>query len=173
MAVERKDAVKDQTTTTGTGTVVIGLSAPAGSRTMAAHTSGATVRYRIQQADNSEWEVGEGVWTSGANTLTRVTVFASSNANALVNFSVGTKIVWTGPVAKDTEAVSVGTTAPTTVVDGLGFYKSDELRKLISYGAAMVEEARGVTGAAFDMDGGDSTTVNWTQNNVFDFGASA
>lgn len=100
MALERKDRVKDQTITTGTGTVTIGGIAPTGYRTItSAHTTGATVRYCIVL--NAEFEVGEGVWTTSGATLTRVTVYASSNANTLVNFSAGTKVVITTPTAAD------------------------------------------------------------------------
>jgi len=99
MALERKDGVKDQTQTTGTGTVTIDLAAPVGYRSMAAHTSGATVRYRIGLG--SEWEIGEGIWTSGKNTLTRATVYASSNVGSLVDFSAGIKSVITTATAAD------------------------------------------------------------------------
>lgn len=102
MPLERKDSIKDQTTTTGTGTITIAGVAPSGYRTFAAaHTTGSTVRYRISGPSNVEWEVGEGIWTSATNTLTRATVFASSNANALVNFSAGIKSVMTTATATD------------------------------------------------------------------------
>jgi len=106
MALERKDGVKDQTQTTGTGTVTIDLAAPVGYRSMAAHTSGATVRYRIGLG--SEWEIGEGIWTSGANTLTRATVYASSNAGSLVSFSAGIKTVITTVTAADLNSAGGG-----------------------------------------------------------------
>lgn len=95
MALERKDRIKDQTTSTGTGTINLDATAPTGFRTfVAAVTSGATVRYLIESSDSSEWEVGEGVFTDGTpDTLTRVTVYASSNSNNLVSFSAGTKTV--------------------------------------------------------------------------------
>ena len=83
----------ETTTTSGTGTVTLAGSAPAGYRAFTAHTTGATVRYSITSADLSEWEVGAGVWTSAGQTLTRVTVYASSNSGSLVNFSAGTKTV--------------------------------------------------------------------------------
>lgn len=110
MALEHKDSVRDQSTTVGTGTFTIDLVTVPGYRTMAAHTSGATVRYRISGPGNTEWEVGEGVWTSGANTLTRATVYASSNSNNLVNFSAGTKVVMTVMTAQDLaiEGVTTG-----------------------------------------------------------------
>lgn len=95
MALEKHDRVQDETTTTGTGTVNLSASAPTGFRTFAsAVTSGATVRYLIETTDKSEWEVGEGVFTDGSpDTLTRATVYASSNSGSLVNFSAGTKNV--------------------------------------------------------------------------------
>lgn len=95
MALEYRDRVADTTTTTGTGTITLTGTAPAGSRTFAAAglTTGATVRYAIALTDNTEWEVGEGIWTSSGATLSRVTVYASSNSGSLVNFSAGTKNV--------------------------------------------------------------------------------
>ena len=95
MALERKDRVQDSTSTTGTGTIDLDASGFTGFRTFAsAVSSGATVRYLIISDDKSEWEVGEGVFTSGSpDTLTRDTVIASSNSGNLVDFSAGTKKV--------------------------------------------------------------------------------
>lgn len=95
MALEFRDRVGDTTTTTGTGTLTLAGAPPSGLRTFAsaAHSSGATIDYSISTIDKTEWEVGRGIWTSGSNTLTRAVVYASSNANALVNFSAGTKEV--------------------------------------------------------------------------------
>lgn len=101
MALEFKDRVSDTSTTTGTGTLTLDGVPPAGFRDFTAHTTGATVRYVITSSDFSEWEVGQGVWTASGATLTRVTVYASSNAGALVNFSAGTKEVMTVPTAAD------------------------------------------------------------------------
>lgn len=53
-------------------------------------SNGDRVPYAI--AGGAEWEVGEGTYSSG--TLTRSNVFSSSNSNALVNFSAGTKAIW-------------------------------------------------------------------------------
>jgi hypothetical protein len=97
MAVERKDRVKDQTSSTGTGTITIDLVAATGFRSFSAHTNGATVNYLIIDATGQNWEVGQGVWNSGTQTLTRPSgsVVASSNSNALVSFGSGTKTVST------------------------------------------------------------------------------
>ncbi len=146
MPLDRKDRVKDQTQTTGTGSVVIDGLAPLGYRTItSAHATGSDVRYTIINAAGTEWEVGQGVWTSATNTLTRATVFASSNSGNLVSFSSGTKAVFTGPTAVDlnelatlasptftgipaapTAAVDTNTTqiATTAYVVGQGYLKS-------------------------------------------------
>lgn len=94
MALERKDRVKDTTSTTGNGTITLDGSAPTGFRPFTGVvTDGATVRYLIESADSSEWEVGEGVFDNDTNTMTRVTVYASSNSGSKVVFSAGTKKV--------------------------------------------------------------------------------
>lgn len=100
---ERKDRIKEETTTTGTGTVSLSGTAPVGFLTFVTSvTSLATVRYFIESTDLTEWEVGEGVFTDGTpDTLSRVTVFASSNAGSLVNFSAGTKTASLSLVAED------------------------------------------------------------------------
>lgn len=123
MALEYKDRAADTSTTTGTGTITLLGVAPAGFRTFAsAHTDGATVRYSIALNDDSEWEVGQGVWTSSGATLTRVTVYASSNAGALVNFSAGTKkvsSVWTAADASNTvDKISVRNATGGTAASG-------------------------------------------------------
>lgn len=105
MALEFRDRVADTTATTGTGTVTLDGTPPGGFRDFTAHTTGATVRYCIATLDSAEWEVGEGVWTSSGATLTRVTVYASSNSGSLVNFSAGTKTVTEVMVAANLQAV--------------------------------------------------------------------
>lgn len=99
--IERKDAVGVTTTSTGTGAVTLGTSALAGHQNFTAHATGAWVRYRIEDSTGAEWEVGLGVYTSSGPSLSRLVVYESSNSDALVNFSAGTKIVRTLPTAAD------------------------------------------------------------------------
>lgn len=107
MALERVDNIGDTTTSTGTGTINLAAVAQAGALIFAGNvTSGATVRYDIRSSDNTEWEIGEGVFTDGApDTLTRVTVFKSSNSGSLVSFSAGTKNVSLVHTAKDMQGL--------------------------------------------------------------------
>lgn len=86
------DRVKDTTTTTGTGAVTLSGSPPSGFRAFASvFAVGDPVVYSI--VGGAEWEVGRGT-LSGATTLVRDYVYSSSNANALVNFSAGSKEVF-------------------------------------------------------------------------------
>lgn len=88
------DRVKDTTTTTGTGTITLSDTAPTGYRTFAAaYSSTSTNRIPYAIVGTSEWEVGYGTF-NGTTSLTRDRVLASSNSNAAVNFSAGTKDVF-------------------------------------------------------------------------------
>ena len=78
------DRVQVATATTGTGTIALGA-AVAGFRTFAAAAvpNGAEVSYLI--TDGADWEIGSGVYDSGAQTLTRG--LSSSSSGALLNLS--------------------------------------------------------------------------------------
>lgn len=87
------DRVKETATTTGTGNLTL-VGAPSGYRTFDnAVGQNVIFTYTIAHQSANEWEVGEG-YLSAATTLVRNTVFKSSNSNALVNFSAGTKDVF-------------------------------------------------------------------------------
>lgn len=93
MALVLADRVKETTSTTGTGTVTL-AGAVTGYQSFAAIGNANTTYYCIAGQSGSEWEVGLGTYTAAGTTLSRTTVFASSNAGALVNFSAGTKDVF-------------------------------------------------------------------------------
>lgn len=54
-------------------------------------TDGATYRYRAESSDLSEWEVGEGTWTTATTTMARTTIIHSSTG-AKVNFTVAPNV---------------------------------------------------------------------------------
>ena len=54
-------------------------------------TDGATYRYRAESSDLSEWEVGEGTWTTSTTTLARTTIIHSSTG-AKVNFTAAPNV---------------------------------------------------------------------------------
>jgi hypothetical protein len=89
------DRVKESTTTTGNGTITLDGAATGFQSFTTAFGNGVSVYYVI--AGGSEWEIGIG--TTGAGTLTRDTVLQSSNADAKVVFSAGTKDVFCSYVA--------------------------------------------------------------------------
>lgn len=92
------DRVKETSTTTGTGDFTLGGAATQFVSFSSRFTNGTEraadpLYYCIQGQTGTEWEVGKG-YLSGATTLVRLQVFASSNADAAVNFSAGTKDVF-------------------------------------------------------------------------------
>lgn len=97
MARVEADLVRESSTSTGTGSFTV-TGAATGEKTFASRCSvGDTFDYCIRAVDGSgvptgEWEVGEGSY-SASNTISRNTVYASSNGDALVNFSAGIKQV--------------------------------------------------------------------------------
>ena len=100
MALILADRVKETTTTTGTGTVTL-LGASTGFQSFAVVGNTNTTYYTIAGQGTSEYEVGIGTYTLSGTTLARTTILASSNANAAVNFSAGTKDVFvTYPAGK-------------------------------------------------------------------------
>lgn len=96
------DWVRQTTTTTGTGNLTLGA-AVTGFRTLATAGYANTEQFPytvfgVDSAGNpsGEWEVGTGYYISATPALQRYRVLASSNSNATVNFSAGTKHVIVG-----------------------------------------------------------------------------
>lgn len=88
------DVCRFTAVSSGTGNFVVSA-AVTGYQTPAAAsaTSGATYRYRAESADLSQWEIGEGVYTSGSTTLARTTIFAnSSGGTSAINFSAAPQV---------------------------------------------------------------------------------
>jgi hypothetical protein len=87
------DRVLETAITTGTGNFAL-AGAVTGYRTFSSAVALNTpVYYTIEDAGGAGWEVGIGQ-LSGATTLVRSQVLASSNAGALVSFGAGTKNVF-------------------------------------------------------------------------------
>jgi len=96
MALVIDDRVKETSTTTGTGTLNLS-GAVSGFQTFVAGVgNGNTTYYAIVNRDEAEWETGIGTVTDAStDTLARTTVIASSNSDSAVDFSAGTKDVFT------------------------------------------------------------------------------
>lgn len=87
------DRVKETTTTTGTGDITL---AGAVSNYVDFNTAigvGIPCLYSVAHQSAAEFENGVG-YLSGSTTLVRETVSTSTNSNALVSFSSGTKDVF-------------------------------------------------------------------------------
>ena len=92
MAFLVADRVRENSVTTGTGTLNL-TGSPIGYQTfLSAIGSGNSTYYVISNPGVNEWEVGIG--TVGAGTLARTTVLASSTGTSLVSFTAGTKDVF-------------------------------------------------------------------------------
>jgi hypothetical protein len=100
MAFKLNDRVKENSTTTGTGTFTLS-GAVSGFETFAAGIGGNnTTYYCIFETGTANFEVGFGTLNSGASTLARTYVISSSNSDALVNFAGATEVFCTVPGAK-------------------------------------------------------------------------
>ena len=98
MALVVNDRVKETSTTTGTGTLTL-AGAVSGFETFSSAIGNTNTTYYSIVNSNGEFEVGLG--TVGAGTLSRDTIISSSNSDAAVNFSAGTKNVFcTLPASK-------------------------------------------------------------------------
>lgn len=93
------DRVMDTTTTTGTGNITLSGTPVSGFRAFGStFATNEPFDYCIEAVDSNgvptgEWEIGEG-YLSASTTLVRSVVATSSNSNAAVNFSAGTKRVF-------------------------------------------------------------------------------
>jgi hypothetical protein len=94
MALIVQDRVKVNTTTTGTGTIVLANTAPTGYQSFAVIGDANTTYYTIASQTDNEWEVGIGTYFLANSSLSRTTILSSSAANAAVTFSAGTKDVF-------------------------------------------------------------------------------
>ena len=114
MAFAVNDRVRETSTTTGTGTFTLAGSIPGFETFSTAIGNSNTTYYAIQnQSTPTEFEIGIG--TVGAGTLSRDTIISSSNSDAAVNFSAGTKDVFcTLPASKAVLENDSGVASATT-----------------------------------------------------------
>ena len=116
MALIINDRVKETTTTTGTGTVNL-AGASTGFQTFVAGIGTTnTTYYCIAAQSGTEYEVGVGTVTDASpDTLSRTTILESTNGDAAVDFSAGTKDVFcTYPASRAPSASMLATTYVTT-----------------------------------------------------------
>ena len=94
-----QDRVKELTTTLGTGSLSLSGTAEAGFQAFSVLGNGTKTYYTITDVNGTDFEVGEG--TYNANTLTRDTIFESSNSgNAISLSATGSTVFVTYPAEK-------------------------------------------------------------------------
>ena len=114
MAFVLNDRVKETSTTTGTGTFDLAGAETGFESFVSGVGDGNVTYYAISNDGTTEFEVGIGTVTDATpDTLSRDTIISSSNSDAAVNFSAGTKTVFCTLPASRTP--SAGMTAQTFV----------------------------------------------------------
>ena len=114
MAFALNDRVKETSTTTGTGTFNLAGAETGFESFVSGVGNGNQTYYAISNDGTNEFEVGIGTVTDATpDTLSRDTIISSSNSDALVDFSAGTKTVFCTLPASRTP--SAGMTAQTFV----------------------------------------------------------
>lgn len=111
MAFVLNDRVLETSTTTGTGALTL-AGPPSGYQSFNDGVgTGNTTFYAVFNTSAAEWELGLGT-LSTSSTLTRTTVYSSSNADAAVNFSAGTKNVFVTLPASKLDGTVIGSVSP-------------------------------------------------------------
>lgn len=164
MALVVLDRAKVNSTTSGTGTLTI-TGSSAGFQSLANVGNGNTTYYSIFDPSTFDWEVGLGTYSTTGPTLSRDTVYSSSNANSLVNFSSTPKDVFiTLPASK--AIPSIGTSAPSNPTQANLWWNSENGYFTIYYpdtsSNQFVATQPGVTNMDYStIDGGSASTTAW------------
>jgi hypothetical protein len=109
MALVLADRVKETTTTTGTGAVTLAGAVNGFQAFSDGVGNSNTTYYTIQDANGTAWEVGLGTLNADSTTLTRTTVYESSNSDAAITLTSGTHTVFcTYPAGKSVYLDSIG-----------------------------------------------------------------
>lgn len=117
MAHVKADRVQESTTTTGTGALTLAGATTKHRAFSAALADTDTCVCLIEHMSASEWEVSLCTFASGAGTLTRSTIYASTNSGSAVNFAAGLKIISLLPTAS--KMIVADNTGATTIPGAL------------------------------------------------------
>ena len=158
MALVVKDRVKQTSTTTGTGSIVLNGTVAGFQTFTSALTDGDTTYYAIVEPSTGSWEVGLGTWTESTATLARTTVLESSNSGSAINLTAQSEVFITQPASKAVYTDASGNLNPAGNVDVAG--------TLDVTGAATFDDSVTIQG---DLTvNGTTTTVNATNLAVAD-----
>lgn len=98
MALVFKERVKENTSTTGTGTLT--LTPIAQFQAFSGIGNGNQTYYGLQDGDSLDWEVGVGTYTLSGTTLSRDSIIASSNGGNHITISGTSTVFCTYPAGK-------------------------------------------------------------------------
>lgn len=161
MALVVKDRVRENSTTTGTGSLTLSGAVTGFQTFSTAIGNGNTTYYAI--VSGSEWEVGLGTVSAGA--LSRDTVLSSSTGSK-VSFSAGTKDVFcTYPSNKSVyrNGSDVAILSSTDITTGLGYTPLNAANNLSDVANTATSRSNlGVTAT------GSDTTYVYRANNLSD-----
>ena len=94
-----KDRIKELTTTSGTGTLQLSGTAEAGFQAFSVLGNGTKTYYTISDVNGTDFEIGLGTYSS--NTLSRDTIFESSNSGSAITLSAtGSTVFVSYPASK-------------------------------------------------------------------------
>jgi hypothetical protein len=150
MSLVLADRVRETTQTTGTGTITLD-GAVQGFQSFAVIGNNNTTYYTINRG--LEWEVGVGTYYGG--TLSRDTVYESSNSNNKVNFSAGSKDVFV--TLPSEQAVTSGTDVTFTKV-------TTPTVQATNSGGLSLKNSAGTTQISMGGGGGDNVSINVATN---------
>lgn len=156
MALVVNDRVKETSTTTGTGTFTLDGAVTGFETFSSAIGNTNTTYYAIEIPNTTEFEVGLG--TVSAGQLARTTVISSSNSDALVDFSAGTKNVFcTLPASKAViEDASNNVTLPADLTVDTNTLHVDSSNNRVGIGTTSPTQALTI--------GGDANSVSISSN---------
>lgn len=162
MALVVKDRVRENSTTTGTGSLTLDGAVTGFQTFSTAIGNGNTTYYAI--VSGAEWEVGLGTVSAGA--LSRDTILESSNSGSAVNFSAGTKDVFcTYPAEKSVyrNGSDIAVLTSTDITTGLGYTPLNAANNLSDVADTPTSRSNlGVTAT------GSDTTYVYRANNLSD-----
>jgi hypothetical protein len=171
MALVLNDRVKETTTTTGTGAIALGGAVSSFETFGTGVGNSNTTYYAIVHQTANEFEVGLGTLDGTSANLTRTTVISSSNSDAAVNFSAGTKDVFcTFPASK---AVFKDASDNTNFADNekIQLGTGSDLQIYHNGSNSYIDNSSG-TGAIV-LKGSDTLLVNNSSQNIISTGTSS
>lgn len=143
------DRVKETSTTTGTGNLTLAGAATAFQAFSAVCANNDTFFYCVAHQSANEWEIGYGTYVSATPAIARTTVIESSNADAAVNFSAGTKDIF---ITNPAVGHSWGVLSPSQITADQNDYNPTGL-KYASYLRLDTDNVRQITGLQGGFDG--------------------